>query len=61
MIRFHPVLHQFNHGSHSFLGCVLFNFKKLVTDYMIVKWLFVPNRELFKMVPDIFLTLSNRK
>ena len=34
--RFHPVLHQFNHGSHSFLGCVLFNFKKLVTDYMIV-------------------------
>ena len=61
MIRFHPVLHQFNHGSHSFLGCVLFNFKKLVTDYMIVKWLFVPNRELFKMVPDILLTLSNRK
>ena len=61
MIRFHPVLHQFNHGSHSFLGCVLFNFKKLVTDYMIVKWLFVPNRELFKMVPDIFETLSNRK
>lgn len=54
MIRFHPVIHQFNHGSHSFLGCVLFNFKKLVTDYMIVKWLFVPNRELFKMVPDIF-------
>lgn len=54
MIRFHPVLHQFNHGSHSFLGCVLFNFKKLVTDYMTVKWLFVPNRELFKMVIDIF-------